>query len=161
MRILRLPALALVVTAIACGGASDAVTQPNTPMSFSATINGDITAKVRGDAFYLVGAGVGGLHLESDDQSTFRILIDHTGSLTIGTHQVTDSDVGTFGALTDTEDGALRVWLFDGGTLTIDSMRNDVITGTFNVTAYEAPAGSRRVTVEGSFSAKVAQVVAP
>jgi hypothetical protein len=152
----------LAITATACGGAGGVMEPKTAEITFSATIGGDINAKLRGaNAYYITGPGGGGIHLDSGDQSTYQILIDHTGSLSVGTRPVTDSEDGVFGALTDTQQGELRVWYFDGGTLTINSMSNDVISGSFNVTAYEAPPGTRRVTVAGSFTARIARVPAP
>ena len=150
-----------------CGG--DDATEPGSA-SFTATVSGDVSASLSGDAVFGVGLSTGsntGWSIWLLEGSFFSdydfIRIDRSSSTAPGVGTFTI--IGSSGAGPDDfvaeYEHALDVagnieitgYTSVSGSLTITSATADRIVGSFSFTA-SGPGPGRTVTVQGSFNAK-------
>jgi hypothetical protein len=152
-------ALLLALPALGCGGGNSSA--GSLSYVFTAAISGNLSRQIQGVAIYAYkpnSSAPSGLVLQTEDL-TFRIVMDYFGGqLETGTYTFESSGKTAAGALADTADGKLRVWFFDGGTLTITSKSSAAIAGSFDATAYEEGSPGSRVKITGSFTAALSPV---
>jgi hypothetical protein len=164
-----IPALASVLALpllLACSGGTEP--QPCTPgtancvdrhgSSFQASVSGAVSRTLAGGAFYTSQGGFG-IALVTDDQAaTILLLFAAGGTPAAGTYDVGDlsePDHQVGGGLTFTSGQQVtESYLASSGTVTITSLANNHVKGTFQITMLRMDGpnpGTTQVTVSGTF----------
>lgn len=172
---------ALLALALTVNGCSKDSTGPGLTGDFEASVTGDTTRTLRGDAFFTVGStsgefqsGFGLFLLEGSAIGTnddFIIISrEQAGRPPVGSYQVADGSTEPtadkfvalwFPATGDTVDGS---FISTGGTLTVTTSTSRRVAGTFNFGAIgffnSAPETELEVTISGTYDAIFANVQA-
>lgn len=169
MRVIHIvPILTGVATSlVSCGG--DDTTGPGSG-SFTATVSGDVSASLSGNAVFGVGLSIGsdtGWSIWLLEGSFFSdydfIRIDRSSSTAPGVGTFTiiggsgvgpDDFVAAYeNAVEEGNDISITGYTSVSGSLTITSATADRVEGSFSFTG-SGPGPGRTVTVQGSFSAR-------
>lgn len=155
-RIALLAFLLFLVAATGCDSGSD----DDGVGSFAATVSGDVTASLRGQAAFAT---------ETEDGSTYTAigLVDDTdpqdlvvlvvpGTPRSGTFNVDNEEAGGLFTLTNGDEGTL--YIVQSGTLTVTRANDRRVEGRFEVEAVSLVDETDEVSIEGTFEAMPGEV---